>query len=185
MAAKEGTKDLAATKNARTAFQDFLFRYPNSEKAAQARANVKTLEHKQSSSAFDVAKFYDKQKHYRAAVIYYNEVIREQPGSAESEQAQKRINQLRAKLGDAVMEAVQAEANKKPASPKSKNDSSSPAAANKGPLPPTESDVSLPPPASLAPNTTTAPEPFPSSGSSSSLEPLPSPSPDAASSPVP
>ena len=77
MAAKQGTKDLAATKNARVAFQDFLFRYPNSEKAAQARANLKLLENKQTTSAFNVAKFYDKQKRYRAAVIYYNEVIRE------------------------------------------------------------------------------------------------------------
>ena len=60
------------------------------------------LENKQTASAFNVAKFYDKQKRYRAAVIYYNEVIREQPGSVESEKAKKRIDQLRAKLGDAV-----------------------------------------------------------------------------------
>src|SRR5215470_14316507 len=33
-ASQLGTKDLAATNNARTAFQDFLFRYPNSEKVA-------------------------------------------------------------------------------------------------------------------------------------------------------
>ena len=39
-AARTGTQDAAATSNARTAFQDFLFRYPNSEKAGQARANL-------------------------------------------------------------------------------------------------------------------------------------------------
>ena len=33
-AARTGTKDIAAVSNARTAFQDFLFHYPNSEKAA-------------------------------------------------------------------------------------------------------------------------------------------------------
>src|SRR5213079_890737 len=76
-AAKGGTRDMAATNNARTAFQDFLFRYPNSEKAAQARANLQQLEHKATSSSFDVARYYDKQKAYRAAVIYYNEVIRQ------------------------------------------------------------------------------------------------------------
>ena len=37
-AARTGTKDLAATTNAKIAFQDFLFRYPNSEKVAQTRA---------------------------------------------------------------------------------------------------------------------------------------------------
>src|SRR6266699_2492029 len=86
-AARTGTKDIAATSKAKTAFQDFLFRYPASEKAAQARANLARLEHKQTTSAFEVAKFYDKQKYYRAAVIYYNEVIRQQPGSSESDRA--------------------------------------------------------------------------------------------------
>src|SRR5438105_983725 len=79
-----GTKDIAATTNARTAFQDFLFRFPNSEKAAQARSNLLLLEHKQTSSSFSIAKYYDKQKYYREAVIYYNEVIGQQQGSGES-----------------------------------------------------------------------------------------------------
>src|SRR5437763_10139729 len=52
-ASKSGVKDLAATNNARTAFQDFLFRYPNSEKAAQARANLQQLEHKATRTSFD------------------------------------------------------------------------------------------------------------------------------------
>src|SRR6202043_2466140 len=86
--------------------QDYLFRYPNTEKAPQARANLQQLEHKSTSSSFDVARFYDKQKAYRAAVIYYNEVIRQQPGSAESERAKRRIDQLRAKLGDKVVQAA-------------------------------------------------------------------------------
>src|SRR3989440_2176374 len=100
-AARQGTKDSAATDKARTAFQDFLFRFPNSEKAAQAKANLGQLQRKQISTSFTIAKFYDKQKYYRAAVIYYNEVIRQQPGSAESEQAKKRIDQLKAKVGEA------------------------------------------------------------------------------------
>jgi len=160
MAAKEGTKDLAATKNARLAFQDFLFRYPNSEKGAQARANLGLLENKQTASAFNVAKFYDKQKRYRAAVIYYNEVIREQPGSVESEKAKKRIDQLRAKLGDAVMDAVPSASPKKPAeTTRHEPAGRAPSGNNNGPLAPPETDLSLPPPASLAPTTTTAPEP--------------------------
>src|SRR5439155_16486853 len=66
-ASRGGTKDIAPTNNARTACQDFLFRYTNSEKAAQARANLQQLEHKATSSSFDVARYYDKQKAYRAA----------------------------------------------------------------------------------------------------------------------
>src|SRR5690348_13230295 len=103
-ASQRGTKDAAAASNAKTAFQDFLFHYPKSEKAAQARADLEILEHKQTTNSYKVAKFYDKQKYYRAAVIYYNEVIRQQPGSEESNQAKKRIDQLRAKYGDAALQ---------------------------------------------------------------------------------
>jgi outer membrane protein assembly factor BamD len=190
IAAKRGTKDLAATKNARTAFQDFLFRYPNSEKAPQARANLQLLENKQTASAFNVAKFYDKQKRYRAAVIYYNEVIREQPGSVESERAKKRIDQLRAKLGDTVMEAIPPESQKKPAeTAKREPGMRAPSGSSSGPLPPPDTDSALPPPASLSPDATTAPEPLPNLGTRSASDdssaPETSAAPGAAASPTP
>jgi outer membrane protein assembly factor BamD len=196
-AMRTGTKDMAAASNARTAFQDFLFRYPTSEKAEQARANLAVLEHKQTTSSYEVAKFYDKQKYYRAAVIYYNEVIRQQPGSTESDRAKKRIDQLRAKVGDAALQPapVTAQASKKkggasgdrmakpgPATPGSAND--------QAPLPSSDADLSLPPPASLAPDTTTAPDPpsaLPSTNTGSDASPAPetSASPEAGASPAP
>ena len=167
-AARSGTKDVAATQNAKTAFQDFLYHYPRSEKVAQARANLDLLEHKETTSSFQVAKFYDKQKNYRAAVIYYNEVIRQQPGSSESERAKKRIDQLRDKFGDEVLQPIPSsaqpqEAQKKPApsQKKSATAQAEPAGASsatsKSPLPPAEADAALPPPASLLPDNTTAP----------------------------
>ena len=175
-AARKGTKDLAATTNAKTSFQDFLLHYPHSEKAAQARANMDLLEHKETTSSYQVAKFYDKQKYYRAAVIYYNEVIRQQPGSTESNLAKKRIDQLRAKVGEAALQPAfgpgEASKKKQPnqgarmargesAKPgAANNESAKPGAANnEAPLPAADTDASLPPPASLAPDTTTAPEP--------------------------
>jgi outer membrane protein assembly factor BamD len=197
-AARAGTKDMAAASNAKTAFQDFLFHYPNSEKAAQARANLELLERKETASSFQVAKFYDKQKYYRAAVIYYNEVIRQQPGSAESDQAKKRINELRAKVGEAVLQPAftTADAGKKKGAANGARTAKSGSGAkpgpanNEAPLPSPETDVSLPPPASLAPDTTTAPEPLPappSTGTSSGAPPAPevSASPEASASPAP
>ena len=196
-AAQLGTNDAAATANAKTAFQDFLFHYPKSEKAAQARKNLDILEHKQTNNSYKVAKFYDKQKYYRAAVIYYNEVIRQQPGSEESNEAKKRIDQLRAKFGDAALQ---------PAIPVSQNakkkidaqgartagsGSAKPGAPNnQAALPSSDSDSSLPPPASLAPDTTTAPEPLlplpgTSTGSDPSNAPGASASPEASASPAP
>jgi outer membrane protein assembly factor BamD len=196
-ASQKGTNDAAAANNAKTAFQDFLFHYPKSEKAAQARADLDILEHKQTANSYKVAKFYDKQKYYRAAVIYYNEVIRQQPGTEESNEAKKRIDQLRAKFGDAALQPALAGAQ----SAKKKGEahgvrtagsgSAKPGAANnEAPLPVSETDSSLPPPASLAPDTTTAPDPLlPLPGTSTGPDTSPpagaSASPDASASPAP
>ena len=197
-ASKTGTKDIAAASKAKTAFQDFLFHYPNSEKAAQARADLDQLEQKQTSSSFEVAKFYDKQKYYRAAVIYYNEVIRQQPGSRESDRAKKRIDELRTKVGEAALQPAftTGEAGKKKGGAHEARTAKSGAAAkpgpanNEAPLPAPATDVSLPPPASLAPDTTTAPEPLPapaSTSTSSGASPAPgaAASPEASGSPAP
>src|SRR5215510_16394786 len=197
-ASQTGTKDAAAAANAKTAFQDFLFHYPKSEKAAQARANLEILEHKQTANSYKVAKFYDKQKYYSAAVIYYNEVIRQQPNSQESNEAKKRIDQLRAKLGDAALQPalpVQQASKKKTDMPGARTAESSGSAKpgpanNEAPLPTSESDSSLPPPASLAPDTTTAPDPLlapPGTSTSSGMLPTsdPSASPAASASPAP
>ena len=195
--AKAGTKDIDATAKARTAFEDFLFRYPNSEKVAQARANLDYLGRKQTTSAFDIAKYYDKQKSYRAAVIYYNEVIRQQPGSSESEKAKQRIDQLRRKVGDKALQPLgddHAVADKKKSSGgSSAGKQQSPAGSagsSSAPLPPADSDASLPPAASLLPDTTTAP-PSNAGSSTGSLDSLGSPgssasgAPDATPSPAP
>ncbi len=191
MAARKGTTDAAATTNAKTAFQDFLLHYPHSEKAAQARANLDLLEHKETTSSYEVAKFYDKQKYYRAAVIYYNEVIRQQPGSTESNLAKKRIDQLRAKVGEAALQAAlaPAQAGKKKSEAHGARTagtgSAKPGEANnEAPLPAADSDGSLPPPASLAPDITTAPDHLfaPTSTSTSSDT---SSSPAASASPAP
>lgn len=183
-AARAGTKDPNAVSRAKTGFQDFLFRYPHSEKAPQARENLQRMDRKSTSDSFGVAKFYDKQKNYRAAVIYYNDVIRQQPGSTQGDQAKKRIDELRAKVGEAAVQEILAAAN----APKKKPTVAHAGESREGapemrtspndvaPLPPPE-DVSLPPPASLAPDTTTAPAASPTPAPSAAPESSPSPAP--------
>jgi outer membrane protein assembly factor BamD len=167
---RSGVRDAKATANAKIGFQDFLYKYPKSEKAAQAKENLRLLEQKQTTNSFSIAKFYDKQKNYRAAVIYYNDVIRQQPGSSASDQAKRRVDQLRAKVGEAALQpaALTAATAQKPkgSPPPGRTASEQPAMRTSpddvAPLPPPEADESLPPPASLTPNTTTAPaEPSP------------------------
>ena len=90
-----GDYDMGAAKKAVDAFQDYLVRYPYSDKAVQAQENIVKLGQKQTQGAFDVAKFYETQHESRAAFIYYNEVVREDPNSAQAQIAKKRIQELR------------------------------------------------------------------------------------------
>ncbi|MGI9086932.1 MAG: outer membrane protein assembly factor BamD [Chthoniobacterales bacterium] len=196
-AARSGVQDSKAASNAKVGFQDFLFKYPKSEKAAQARENLRLLDQKQTSSAFEIAKFYDKQKNYRAAVIYYNDVIRQEPGSTAGERAKRRVAQLRAKVGDAALQPAEltaATAKKSKKNTETAANGGTGSSAGRGssgapsmmhtspsdvaPLPPPEADESLPPPASLTPDKTTAPPDAPPTPSAS-------PTPEATASPEP
>jgi outer membrane protein assembly factor BamD len=96
--------DNSAATKAQDAFEDFLARYPTSEKAPQAQDNLKTLQTHENSNAVQVAKYYDKKKDYKAAVIYYEEVIKEQPGTPDAKAAEARIAALKAQVGDAAIE---------------------------------------------------------------------------------
>ena len=193
-AARLGSNDRGAAEKAQNAFEDFLFRYPKSEKAPQARENLEHLQQRVTGDAMKIARFYDKKKAYRAAVIYYNEVIHDRPGSAASAEAQKRVDEIRAKVGPTALQpavAVPEQKKKQVASRGSGN--TRPAFRNSdaevAPLPPPEQDSNLPPPATLSSPNTTAPEPSPNPESSpapeASTTPAPSAAPDSAASPAP
>lgn len=94
------SQDLSSLVLAKNTFEDFLLQYPNSEKAAQARDNLKTIGGKESGDIMAIAQFYDRYKNYRAAAIYYNDVIRRQPGTKQATLASTRLEELRSSVGD-------------------------------------------------------------------------------------
>lgn len=191
-ATRAGTYDPTAADHARTAFQDFLFRFPKSEKAAQARENLAMLEHRLTKGSLEIAKYYDKTKNYRAAVLYYNEVIRQQPGSPESAVAKTRIEQLRSKVGDAALQSAAeiAERRAKGTPPKKTVSNAPPETPMHEERPPTPPEMRgnpdeiapLPPPTdpdSLPPPAATDASPAPDT----SIPAQPSPTPEAAATP--
>jgi len=95
-----GTEDLSALVMAKETFEDFLFQFPNSEKIAQAKDNLKTIGDRESDDIMAIARYYDWSKNFRAAVIYYNDVIRRQPNSSAAETARERVQVLRSDLGE-------------------------------------------------------------------------------------
>ncbi|HEY5741469.1 MAG TPA: outer membrane protein assembly factor BamD [Terrimicrobiaceae bacterium] len=97
------SQDLSALVLSRETFEDFLLQYPKSEKAPQARDNLSTIGKTEAGNLMEIAKYYDWSKDYKAAIIYYNDVIRKQPKTADADFAKTRIEELRGQYGDDVL----------------------------------------------------------------------------------
>jgi outer membrane protein assembly factor BamD len=94
-ASSDADYDQSAAEKAAEAFEDFMIRFPNSEKVAAAREHIESLRSKQNQGNLNIARFYEKQRNYKAAFVYYNEVVRQNPESANAELAKKKIEELR------------------------------------------------------------------------------------------
>jgi outer membrane protein assembly factor BamD (BamD/ComL family) len=79
-------------------FTDFITLYPTDSRVTQARAIINSLKREQARGNFQVARFYEKKKKWRAAETYYNEVVNlslEDPQSVYATEAKKRIDELK------------------------------------------------------------------------------------------
>lgn len=94
------SQDLSAAIDAKNTFEEFLMEYPNSEKAAQARDNLDRMTGREAGDLLSIARFYDRNSNYRAAVIYYADLVRRQPGTDDAKLANERIEEIRAEVGD-------------------------------------------------------------------------------------
>ena len=94
-ASSEPEYDQGAAEKSIEAFQDFIVRYPNSEKIDQAKEYIASLNSRQTAGSFNIAKFYESQRNLKAAYIYYNEVIRQNPDSSQAQIAKKKVQELR------------------------------------------------------------------------------------------
>lgn len=94
------SQDLSAVIEAKNSFEDFLLQYPSSPKAAQARDNMAKLAGTEAVDLMAIAKFYDRYKNYRAAAIYYNDVVRRSADTEEARFAADRVQELRGLVGD-------------------------------------------------------------------------------------
>jgi outer membrane protein assembly factor BamD len=86
--------DATAANKAITAFQDYLIRYPRSERVPDVEKQLVNLKQEQGKGLFHVGEFYEKQGNIKAAVIYYNEVIAGNPKSSWGVAAQQKVAQL-------------------------------------------------------------------------------------------
>ncbi len=97
-ASSDADYDQSAARKSVAAFQDFLTKFPNSEKVSQAQDYINELTERQVQGSYNIARFYEKQKNYKSAFIYYNDVIKINPQSKMAEEAKQRIDVIRPEL---------------------------------------------------------------------------------------
>lgn len=60
----------------------------------EAEKAIALLEDKKAESLFNAGKFYESQKHYKSAAIYYEEILKKYPGSSFSGPARERLENV-------------------------------------------------------------------------------------------
>ncbi len=87
--------DQSSGEKAMEAFEDYIVRYPLGDKVAAAREHLVLLKKRATLGSFNIATFYEKTRNYKAAFIYYSDVIRQNPESEQGKIAEQKVKQLR------------------------------------------------------------------------------------------
>lgn len=89
----EDNRDLNVLKTSRDAATQTSSLFPDSSGAEESRDMLPQIDEKVADNAFGIAKFYERTKNYKAAIIYYNNVLKF-PGGSHFEEAKERVNEL-------------------------------------------------------------------------------------------
>ncbi len=76
-------------------FTDFLTLFPNDKRVREAKQIITELKEEQSHGNYQIATFYEGQKRWNGALIYYNEVLVQGPDSRYAAVARQRIDQIK------------------------------------------------------------------------------------------
>lgn len=97
-AVSKGTDyDRGAAEEAKQKFEEFIKEHPDAALSKEAENNIGELMEKEAAGYFNTAKFYEKQKAWESAKIYYREVLDKYPDSAWSKKAEERLKALEKK----------------------------------------------------------------------------------------
>lgn len=83
--------DKSAANKAADAFEEYIARYPQGQKVANARKELEKLHTEQARGIYEIARFYEKQNKPRAALVYYNDLIVRFPESRYASVAKVRV----------------------------------------------------------------------------------------------
>ncbi|MDD2702538.1 MAG: outer membrane protein assembly factor BamD [Candidatus Omnitrophica bacterium] len=86
--------DQGGAKEAKDKFEEFVREHPDAVLSRDAEKNIQQLNEREAESDYSIALFYEKQKVFESARIYYNNVITNYPDSSWAAKAMERLNIL-------------------------------------------------------------------------------------------
>jgi outer membrane assembly lipoprotein YfiO len=87
--------DQSTAGQAIATFTDFMTLYPDDKRVPEAQKIITSLKAEQARGNFQIAKFYEKRKRWNGALVYYNEVLVQDPNSPYANEARLRIDELK------------------------------------------------------------------------------------------
>ena len=89
--------DQGAAQEAKQKFEEFVKEHPDAALSRDAEKTIGQLKDKEAESSFSIARFYERQKAYAAAKVYYNDLINNYPDSSWSAKAMERLQVMEKK----------------------------------------------------------------------------------------
>ena len=89
--------DQGATQEAKQKFEEFVKEHPEAVLSREAEKNIKQLKVKEAEASFNIGRFYEKQKAYESAKIYYNDTVNNYPDSVWAAKALERLQLMEQK----------------------------------------------------------------------------------------
>ena len=96
--ARTGEYDQTTAGQAIATFTDFMTLYPDDPRVKQGEAIIGKLRSEQAHGNFEIARYYDKHSKWKSALIYYNEVLLQDPNSPYAATSLQRIAELKPRV---------------------------------------------------------------------------------------
>jgi outer membrane protein assembly factor BamD len=93
--ARKADYDQSIAGQAISSFTDFMALYPDDPRGEDAKKIITSLRGVEAEGNFRIAQYYEKQKRWDGALVYYNEVLLSDAGSPLASQARQRIDNLK------------------------------------------------------------------------------------------
>ncbi|MFC1646101.1 outer membrane protein assembly factor BamD [Candidatus Omnitrophota bacterium] len=94
IASLDADYDQELSKEAKDRYEEFLQKHPDAELSEEAQEEILSLTDKEAEKDYNIGQFYENQKAFEGAVLYYEDVIKKYPRSTWAQKSLERIQVL-------------------------------------------------------------------------------------------